>query len=224
MSADTPSAGSPETLDVLLERLITQAFVSGQMDAQATELEKWKTGRGGTIRALSTRTYALAQETAQSLRASLAVPPVAESPILAFQAWCERYVTDRGKPLTQDEYFIAQAAFFAAHPGEGPQSSTQSAPPVTEGQTPHPTHALSADGKQCDRCLAVAREIAMRLPCIYQSQVAEEPATLARLRQAFTVGFDAGLHATDKFGEQHDTVDEAWADYLEMADSERGAS
>lgn len=49
-----------------------------------------------------------------------------ESPVLAFQTWVERTVADRGRKLTQDEYFIAQAAFFAAHPGEGPQSSTAS--------------------------------------------------------------------------------------------------
>lgn len=46
------------------------------------------------------------------------------SPILAFQTWLTRYVADHRK-LTQDEYLIAQAAFIAAHPGEGPVSAVQ---------------------------------------------------------------------------------------------------
>ncbi len=45
-------------------------------------------------------------------------------PILDFQEWCSRYVKTLGRPLTQDEYFIAQAAFVAAHPSQGPLSST----------------------------------------------------------------------------------------------------
>jgi hypothetical protein len=47
------------------------------------------------------------------------------SPILAFQAWVEQRVAATGRPLTQDEYFLAQAAFYAAHPGDGPHSTFQ---------------------------------------------------------------------------------------------------
>lgn len=45
-----------------------------------------------------------------------------ESPILAFQAWADLRART-GRRMTQDEYFLAQEAFFAAHPGEGPTSS-----------------------------------------------------------------------------------------------------
>jgi hypothetical protein len=31
----------------------------------------------------------------------------------------------------------------------------------------HASHAVSADGRQCDRCLVVAREVSATLPCLY---------------------------------------------------------
>lgn len=43
------------------------------------------------------------------------------SPIIAFQRWLSEYTTSHRK-LTQDEYLIAQAAFIAAHPGDGPKT------------------------------------------------------------------------------------------------------
>jgi hypothetical protein len=43
-----------------------------------------------------------------------------QSPVLAFDAWVTAHVQATGKKLTQDEYFLAQAAFYAAHPGNGP--------------------------------------------------------------------------------------------------------
>jgi hypothetical protein len=54
-------------VETLLERLITQAFVSGQMDAQATAQSKWKVGAGGPVKALSEKAYKLAQETGSEL-------------------------------------------------------------------------------------------------------------------------------------------------------------
>jgi len=61
----------PLDLDALVDRMLTQAFVSGQMDAQGHALEKWKIGSGGPVLALSKQSYALAQENARSLIAHL---------------------------------------------------------------------------------------------------------------------------------------------------------
>jgi hypothetical protein len=58
-------------LTALLEKLLSQAFVAGQMDAAATEQEKWHVGRGGQLRVLSRRAYALAEATADELCALL---------------------------------------------------------------------------------------------------------------------------------------------------------
>ena len=61
-----------------------------------------------------------------------------ESPITAFQRWSERRARDRG-PMTQDQYFLAEEAFFAAHPGKGPTSSTmahETPAPRPEDTTP----------------------------------------------------------------------------------------
>lgn len=52
---------------------------------------------------------------------------ITQSPVLAFQAWAVERSATRG-PMTQDEYFLAQEAFFAAHPGKGPTSSTMVPP------------------------------------------------------------------------------------------------
>jgi hypothetical protein len=60
----------------LIDQMLTQAFVSGQMDAQATEQEKWKVGAGGTMRALSQRIYQQAQDTAEQ---ALAAQPPSEA-------------------------------------------------------------------------------------------------------------------------------------------------
>jgi hypothetical protein len=46
-----------------------------------------------------------------------------ENPTAAFHAWAERYVKMIGRRLSQDEFALAQAAFIAAHPGEGTHSS-----------------------------------------------------------------------------------------------------
>jgi len=54
--------------------------------------------------------------------ALLSSPGRTESPILAFQEWLKK----TGRSLTQDEYFLAQSAFYAAHPGAGPHSTTAS--------------------------------------------------------------------------------------------------
>ena len=55
----------------------------------------------------------------------------ARSPILDFVAWAEQRAKIRG-PMTQDQYFLAEEAFFAAHPGEHLTSSTMTAhPPPT---------------------------------------------------------------------------------------------
>lgn len=62
-----------------------------------------------------------------------------DSPVLAFQAWAERYTKDRG-PLTQDQYFLAQQAFYAAHPGEGPTSTLMAA--ARAPQEPAPDAAI----------------------------------------------------------------------------------
>jgi hypothetical protein len=62
-------------------------------------------------------------------RAALSVSPVDTSPVLAFQAWCEQRACLRG-PMTQDQYFLAQEAFFAAHPGQGPTSTVMTSSPV----------------------------------------------------------------------------------------------
>ena len=45
-----------------------------------------------------------------------------ESPILAFQQWLSLFTQTFGK-LSLREYGIAMTAFYAAHPGKGPQSS-----------------------------------------------------------------------------------------------------
>jgi hypothetical protein len=51
------------------------------------------------------------------------------SAILDFDAWARRRVEAGRAPLTQDEYFIAQEAFYAAHPQKhGPTSSLTAAP------------------------------------------------------------------------------------------------
>jgi len=63
-------------------------------------------------------------------------PP--ESPILAFQAWAERRVPMIGRAFTHDEYTLAQAAFIAAHPGEGPRSDVMA---ETPGSPPAPSLA-----------------------------------------------------------------------------------
>lgn len=58
--------------------------------------------------------------------------PRPPDPIVACQAWCRQYVKDRGAKLTPNEYYIAQAAFIAAHPGQGPTSEV-SAPLAAHG-------------------------------------------------------------------------------------------
>ena len=64
---------------------------------------------------------------AAALLASTPAPREDESPILAFQTWAEkRRVALRG-PMTQTEYFLAQEAFYAAHPGKGPTSTCMAA-------------------------------------------------------------------------------------------------
>lgn len=90
-----------------------------------------------------------------------------ESPILAFQTWCERFVKDRGKPLTQDEYFLAQQAFYAAHPGKGPTSSLMAPPPAppagVESQLEHlKTLPVGWDGYRAPQIdhQAIARAVA----------------------------------------------------------------
>lgn len=60
--------------------------------------------------------YAVA---AERLRAPSEAPA---SPVLAFQTWAARRAASRG-PMTQDEYQLAQEAFYAAHPGDGPHSA-----------------------------------------------------------------------------------------------------
>lgn len=49
-------------------------------------------------------------------------------PILDFEVWAERWCQDMGHKFTSAEYFVAQAAFYAAHPGEGPISHTMEDP------------------------------------------------------------------------------------------------
>ncbi len=181
----TPSAGSPETPEVLLERLITQAFVSGQMDAQATELEKWKTGRGGTIKAHSTRTYELAQETAGKLRASLAAPPVAEEQTLS-----------SGIP--------DHICGMCYHQLDRCSHCDQAA----EEQTP----SREWYQKRCEW---------------YAKQVAEEPATIARLRDIaadFVMYYTRRGGCSNCGGLPHSTT--CFVGLFESAlnDSERGAS
>lgn len=41
----------------------------------------------------------------------------------------------------------------------------------------HPSHAVSADGSQCDRCLVVAVEAAANLPCSYNARMAKRAYT-----------------------------------------------
>ena len=57
------------------------------------------------------------------LRASALAPVAPESPVLAFDAWLTARIASGMRKLTQDEYSIAQAAFYAAHPWQGPTSS-----------------------------------------------------------------------------------------------------
>lgn len=59
------------------------------------------------------------------------------SPVLDFHTWLEAYAATFG-PLTQDEYAIAQSAFYFAHPGRGPQSSLMASTPPTKPQEPQP--------------------------------------------------------------------------------------
>jgi septal ring factor EnvC (AmiA/AmiB activator) len=51
-----------------------------------------------------------------------------ESPVLAFQAWLTRYTQALGRKVTQNEYALLQAGFFAAHPGNGPTSTFSTTP------------------------------------------------------------------------------------------------
>jgi len=52
------------------------------------------------------------------------------SPVLAFQAWLTRYTQALGRKVTQNEYALLQAGFFAAHPGTGPRSTFATTPEV----------------------------------------------------------------------------------------------
>ena len=47
----------------------------------------------------------------------------------------------------------------------------------------HQTHAISADGAQCDRCGVIAREYAATMACAYSSPVQPDPLTDAGLRR-----------------------------------------
>jgi hypothetical protein len=47
------------------------------------------------------------------------------SAVLDFEQWALRWCADNGRKLTQTEYGIAMAAFYAAHPAEGPFSYVQ---------------------------------------------------------------------------------------------------
>ena len=85
-------------------------------------------------------------------------PDASASPVLAFQAWVAAY----HRPLTLDEYFITQAAFFAAHPGKGPTSNTMQEP---SGEPSPPTVAAK---------LNEAAEIVGRYPSELMSPPREE--------------------------------------------------
>jgi hypothetical protein len=69
----------------------------------------------------------------QAERPTHPVEDANESPVLAFQDWLSGYTATHGK-LDVDAYFLAQAAFFAAHPGRGP-TSTVMTPPVEDAVT-----------------------------------------------------------------------------------------
>jgi len=117
--------------------------------------------------------------------ATLPLPPEQESPVLAFDAWLTAHVQATGKKLTQDEYFLAQAAFYAAHPGEGPQSALMAPPAPEPEQAPSemicPAHhnqicrwcARNNDGACEDAALGTSDE---------RSALREQ---IAQLQQAF---------------------------------------
>lgn len=60
--ANRPNVFAPDAI-------VDAAYVAGQMDAQATEREKWKIGSGGTIKAMSRQFFAKAYEEIGQLRA-----------------------------------------------------------------------------------------------------------------------------------------------------------
>jgi hypothetical protein len=114
-----------------------------------------------------------------------AIPPqpTEESPILAFQAWAERRTSIR-RPLTQDEYFLAQEAFFAAHPGKGPTSSTMgdALPPAPDAAV-HSGRAI----RQMERMLSPA----LREPV-------DEPDPRGRLIATIVYDMDAGTERIER--------------------------
>lgn len=61
------------------------------------------------------------------LKRGVSVVPVAgESAVLDFEQWTLQWCADNGRKLSQTEYGIAMAAFYSAHPAEGPFSHTMS--------------------------------------------------------------------------------------------------
>lgn len=59
-------------------------------------------------------------------RGAPVVPVAGESAVLGFEQWTLRWCADNGRKLSQTEYGIAMAAFYSAHPAEGPFSHTMS--------------------------------------------------------------------------------------------------
>jgi hypothetical protein len=54
-----------------------------------------------------------------------------------------------------------------------------------------------------------------------QAALSRVPAPAVSPYEQFAAGFQAGLGAVDKFGEQHETVEEAWADFQRVSQGEQ---